>query len=185
MQYLPLLGLVLVSASACATTSPTAQSPRDTAVFDRYRTFSVSVAEGSGASRATELQRGLGTMITGALQGKGYVSAARGDLRITVGSGQRNFVVKKVDRVGADPDGEPVVQNADVVESAIVIDAFDAATQSRVWHGADRVSIPGNTVDARQLQIAVDRLLATFPISAFQRALAPSERREAALESTR
>jgi hypothetical protein len=49
------------------------------------------------------------------------------------------------------------------VEGALVIDAFDARSGVRVWHGSSRAEIKPDRVDEALLQTSVAEVLASFP----------------------
>ena len=54
-------------------------------------------------------------------------------------------------------------EEEDFVEGALVIDAFDAATDELVWHGSARAEVNPNQIDDERLRRAVTSVMATFP----------------------
>lgn len=143
----------------------TATNP--SASFDRYRTFSFGPTEGAPpgyetSARYAEVQRRIHQLIADELTAKGYKSAAEeGDFFVMFGAGRREVSTHTTSSISALwlPDDE----NADFVEGAIVIDIFDAAHGTKVWHGASRANIDPDHIDPALIHRAVHGLLAPFP----------------------
>jgi hypothetical protein len=135
-----------------------------TTSFEHYRTFSFGTAEGPprgyrSSSRAPEVQRLLEPLIAAGLTRKGYAFASsKGDLLIDYGFGRRDVVVHESSEY---PGGAAV--SDDGVEGALVIDAFDATTGARVWHGASRADHDSRHVDDALLRRSATEILAAFP----------------------
>lgn len=143
----------------------TATNP--SASFDRYRTFSFGPAEGAPpgyetSPRYVEVQRRIHQLIANELTAKGYKPAAEaGDFFVMFGAGRREVSTHTTSSISAEwlPDDE----NADFVEGAIVIDIFDTAHGTKVWHGASRANIDPEHIDPALIQRAVHGLLGPFP----------------------
>jgi hypothetical protein len=176
---LPVLGL-LASAACAGENSDVAPALSTTsasthvhmainpaASFNHYRTYSFGPAEGPPAGyktspRSDELQRRLLSLIATDLEKKGYAPAAgKGDVVIMFGSGRREVATHDESDITAEwiPDDE----NADFVEGSLVIDAFDGAKGTKVWHGASLAKINPDKLDEQRLRRSVDELVAAFP----------------------
>lgn len=180
-MHLPLFPLLLLASAACAagnrdsaralsTTAAganlhTASNPASS--FDGYRTFSFGTSEGPPAGyqtspRSAEVHRRLQPLIVSALTQRGYVPVPeKGDIFIMFGSGRRDVSIHESSSVTGEwlPDDE----NEDFVEGSLVIDAFDAATNNKVWHGASRANIDPDRIDDQRLKRSVQELLSSFP----------------------
>jgi hypothetical protein len=117
------------------------------------------------SSRSAEVQRRLRPLIVAALTQKGYAAAAgKGDFVIMIGSGRRVVTVREASPPEGDQsEFESPHFDYDEVDGALVIDAFDAASGLRVWHGSSRTEIAPQHVDQALLQRSVALLLASFP----------------------
>jgi hypothetical protein len=162
-----LVGLLVIVGCAGSPTMHTARDPA--AVFTNYRTFSIGAAEGPPAgfhasSWSPELQLRLEPLVTAALRARGYSPVSEhGDLVVTFGSGRRQVSVHETSGMSA--EWLPADENAEFVEGALVIDAFDASTRARVWHGWTEGRVRLDRIDAPQLAQSVRGLLGSFPSS--------------------
>jgi hypothetical protein len=146
-----------------ATTNPAAS-------FEQYRTFSFGAPESpprgyTVSPLSEEVRDHVQPLIAIALDRKGYTSASqRGDLVIQFGCGRRTVHVEEAQPREGDQSllGLPHF-DYDVVEGALVIDAFDARSGVRVWHGSSRAEIKPDRVDEALLQTSVAEVLASFP----------------------
>jgi hypothetical protein len=140
------------------------------ASFDHYRTFSF----GSPASPprgyvvspwSAEVRGRVLPLIAITLEQKGYAPVqGKSDLVIQFGSGRRVVHVEDAQvREGDQSLTQEPHFDYDVVEGSLVIDAFDATTGVRVWHGSSRAEVNPDRVDAALLQTSVTELLASFP----------------------
>jgi hypothetical protein len=137
--------------------------------FDRYRTFTFGAPESPRAGYITspsspEVRDRLQPLITAGLTQRGYeLAVGKGDLVITFGSGRRSVAVHESSGMGGEwlPDDE----NGTVVERSLAIDAFDAASGVRVWHGSSHAEIDPARVNQGMLQRAVTALFASFPMA--------------------
>jgi hypothetical protein len=162
------MAIIPIIASGCAQNVSVRTATNPAASFDHYRTFSFGPAEGpprgyQPSSRSPEVQRLLEPLITAGLTQRGYASASgKGDLFIDYGFGRRAVVVHETSETPTAswlPDDE----NATFVEGSLVIDAYDASTGVRVWHGASRDQIDSSHIDNDLLQRSVKELMAAFP----------------------
>jgi hypothetical protein len=137
------------------------------ASFDRYKTFSVAPAERPPndyqSSWATpEVRRRVVPLVTAALTARGYLPASgEGDFVVVCGSGRRTVHPGELDY--ATNAWLPDDEDTDLVVGALVIDAFDAATGVRIWHGADQVKIDPDRIDEGRLERSVAEIFALFP----------------------
>jgi hypothetical protein len=137
--------------------------------FDRYRTFSFGAAESPPRGYTTspwspEVRDRVQPLIVAGLTQRGYASASgKGDLVIMFGSGRRTVAVHESSGMAGDwlPDDE----NGNFVERSLVIDAFDATSGVRVWHGSSHAEIDPARVNQGMLRRSVTALVATFPIA--------------------
>jgi hypothetical protein len=162
------VAVAALSSSGCTQAAVNVHSAANPgAPFYEYRTFSFGPAEGPPAGyRASpssrEVQRRLVPLVAAVLTERGYSPASgKGDIFVMCGSGRRDAVVHDANDVSNTwlPDDE----DADFVEGAVVIDAFDSATGVRVWHGASRAQIDPDHVDDGLLRRSIGKLLAAFP----------------------
>jgi hypothetical protein len=146
----------------------TATNP--SASFDRYRTFSFGAPEGPPQGYATsrwsaEARERVEPLIASALTQRGYSDvAARGDLVITFGTGRRTVAIHE----GSDVSSDSWIgndENGSFVERSLSIDAFDAASGVRVWHGSSRAEIDPDHVGQTLLASTVTAMLAAFPVA--------------------
>jgi hypothetical protein len=146
-------------------TTHTAVNPN--ASFDHYVSFSFGGTEGAPAGfqmtpRSAAVQSRLRPLIAAALKQKGYNEVPdRGDIVITFGSGRREESIHQSS--GMDAEWMPDDENADFVEGALVIDAFDGKKGTRVWHGASHGEINPDQIDDKRLHKSVDELISKFP----------------------
>jgi len=168
LAFLLAMAVTPVIASGCARNVSVRTATNPAASFEHYRTFSFGSAEGPPrgyqlSSRSPEVQRLLEPLITTGLTQRGYAPASgNGDLFIEYGFGRRAVVVHEASETPTAswlPDDE----NATFVEGSLVIDAFDASTGVRVWHGASREQIDSSHIDNDLLKRSVAELLAAFP----------------------
>jgi hypothetical protein len=145
----------------------TVQTPG--ASFDRYQTFSFGSPEGPPrgftiSSRSEEVQQLLRPLVVAALLRKGYAASDKGDFIVTLGSGRRVATVREA----TPPEGDQSELESphfdyQEVDGSVVVDAFDAASGLKVWHGSSRTEIPPRRVDQALLQRSVTMLFASFP----------------------
>lgn len=141
--------------------------------FSGYHTFALGIG-GEGPPRGYEtspryaaVQERLAPLITAALREKGYtLTSGHPDFFVLFGSGRRRVADHQTsDDVGGN-GWLPVDENADLVEGAVVIDAFDGATTQQIWHGASQTRIDPDHLDDARLQKSVADLIAAFPPAA-------------------
>ncbi len=152
--------------AACTTGAPRVHSASlTTAPFDQYRTFSFGGAEPApdethATDHSSEVRRRAREAITTSLAAKGYVLAEKGDFTVMYGTGRadENFV-----RRSSHADWLDENEDEDFTVGALVIDIFDGANGGQVWHGASRVEVDPNKVDASLVQRSVRDILAHFP----------------------
>lgn len=178
MRLLVLLALLAPAACASENQDVGLASPIDetmnvhtaanpSASFDRYRTFSFGPSEEAPPGHQTpvrfaQMQRRLQSLIAAVLTQKGYVPASgEGDFFVMFGSSRREVSPHESSSIGMEwlPDDE----DADFAEGALVIDAFDAATGGKIWHGATSANIRPDRIDDHRLRRSVQELLAPFP----------------------
>ena len=168
LALLLVMAVPAVIASGCAPTVLVRTVTNPEASLDHYRTFSFGPTEGPppgyrASSRSPEVQRLLEPLIAAELTRRGYAPVSgKGDLLIEYGFGRRAVVVYESSEAPLAswlPDDE----NSAVVEGSLVVDAFDAATGVRVWHGATRGQIESDHIDNDLLQRSVVELIAAFP----------------------
>lgn len=135
--------------------------------FAQYRTYSFGVPEAAPVgyaltARSVEVERRLQPLIAAALEQKGYVASAgrEGDMVVRFASGARERVVKRLSRM-ATAAGESA--HHDYVEGDIVVDVFDGASRSQVFHGSASAEVDSVAIDDQLLGRAVRDMLATFP----------------------
>jgi hypothetical protein len=153
----------------CCTSAINVHSARSpTAPFDRYRTFAFDTTESAppdyaSSTRSAEVGRRIRQQASELLEAKGYRMAAdaKPDIVLRIAAGRRERVVRQREHARLDWLEED--EEADFVEGAFVIDAFDAATEELVWHGSARTAVDPNRIDYERLQRAVASVLATFP----------------------
>ena len=173
----------IACSSGCAPAIAVHAAAEPSASFAHYRTFSfgpIEPVEGSslryGLSPASAArQRLIWPIVTSALLQKGYIPAAGvGDLTIRVGSGRRVVTVRET----ATAAGEVETPGGDYseVEKSVVIDAFDATSGARVWHGSSGVEIGGDGTSAALLERVVTALFVSFPPCTDGRPVAPVAR---------
>lgn len=183
--------LTALALAACAQplTVHTVSNPE--ASFDHYRTFSFGAAEGLPRGYATspwspETRRRIQPLIVAALTQRGYALASgKGDLVIRFGSGRRVVAVQEA----TPPEGEQSEVESphfdyDEVDRAMVIEAFDASSGVRVWHGSSRAEIDPDRVNQALVQRSVSALLAGFPSAAPGTPAAPIEAPSASAPAT-
>jgi Domain of unknown function (DUF4136) len=170
------MAVLWISMSCCAVLSAgcdqvtvrTASNPA--ASFGRYRTFSFGAPEAPprgylASPWSPEVRGRVQALLMATLEQKGYVPAPdKGDLDIQFGSGRRLVHVEKTEPAEGDQSlmQEPHF-DYDVVEGSLVVDAFDAATGVRVWHGSSQAEIQADRVNRAVLKASVAELLASFP----------------------
>jgi hypothetical protein len=138
--------------------------------FEHYRTFSFGSVEGPPRgytlSRWSEEARNRAEpLIAAALTQKGYAWVAdKGDLLVNFGSGQRVVKVEKAEPREGDQSllGMPRFVY-DVVNGAMVVDAFDGLNGALAWHGTIRAEIQPDRLDTPMLQTLIDELIRRFP----------------------
>jgi hypothetical protein len=163
------LSVTAVAAAGCAQPVVVHTAKNPTASFDKYATFSFGPAEGPPrgyhtSTRSPEVQQRLEALISTALTQRGYTpSSGKGDFFVMFGAGRREVVAHDAsDDVAG--EWQPDDENADFVEGSLVVDAFDATTDGKVWHGASRAQVDPNHINEAELQRSVTALLASFPV---------------------
>jgi hypothetical protein len=172
---LSLLAVVLAS-TGCAQSVTTGDATGATvhaeanpaARFDHYRTFSFGTPENAPpgylmAKRSVEVERRLQGLVEAALTEKGYLPAftPRGDIVILFGTGQRDVQTHQQSDVG----GEWLAsdENTDSTEGKLVIDVFDGATKTHLWHGSSRETVNPDRINDQRLRAYVHELFSSFP----------------------
>jgi hypothetical protein len=136
-----------------------------------YRTFAIAPGTGplDGYRRVTPPAdaRGYEETVAGVLEGRAYhrEAANAAELIIDVAVGETRAgreLSADVDGTGSqigidDPDGA-----FNYTERAIIVDAIDAKTGDRVWHGTAPAP-SGGTLDAARRESAVRAILQDFP----------------------
>jgi hypothetical protein len=161
-----------ISAVGCADAVTIHAVTNPAAPFAQYRTFSLGAPEaaprGYRSSPFSEEVRGrVQPLIIEALNKRGYTAApSKGDLVVRFGSGRRVVTVHQA----TPPEGEQSevgfpAQDYDEVEASLVIDAFDATSGVRVWHGTSRVDVGPDRVNQPHIQRTIEEMFASFPRS--------------------
>ena len=130
------------------------------AAFAGYKTFGFRPAETPPpplemSAGTFEVERRLKALVTAELERKGYT--------VQTGPGHPDFVMSFAAGYVEDPPygGEPPM--FDMPEKrAIVIDAFDGASEAHVWHGTGEAEVTVQTRDDHLPQASVERVLASF-----------------------
>jgi hypothetical protein len=163
--------LLLVVATACSCAEPIGHAtlvapgipPSDgvVGVLGPWSTFSFGPVEMPPpgfrmSTRYRTVRAVLPAMVAATLEARGYrLVDTSADLVVTFGAGLREIPWPSPGGDGGDDD--------DYVQGTLVVDAFAAPDQRRVWHAALDVPIDPGHVDNSRLRRAVDRVLATFP----------------------
>ena len=155
-----------VALTACTTEAPRVHSASlATAPFGQYRTFSfggpaAAPDETHVTTHSSEVRHRAREAITASLSAKGYVLAGKGDFTVMYGTGRadENFV-----RRPSHADWLDENEDEDFTVGALVIDVFDGSNGGQVWHGASRIEVDPNKVDANLVQRSVQDILAQFP----------------------
>ncbi len=149
-----------VSAPALETTSASV------ATFDRYSTFSfespVAITGGYRESERTlPVQDRMTSLVAKALADKGYVNVpSDADLVVVLGAGEAE--VTKTRRLTKTATGERE-EFILIPAGALVIDAYDARTHARVWHGVATGAVRAHGIDEERLAQVVDGMMGSFP----------------------
>jgi hypothetical protein len=110
------------------------------------------------SARWSEVERRLRPLLAAELERKGYTETTRGD--------RANFVVV-IASGDARPDGVPEAQAGAsllaVKKSKVVVDAFNASNDVRVWRNVAESEVDFQTTDEDLLQAVVRRMMASFP----------------------
>jgi len=139
------------------------------ASFARYRSFSFGSAEApprgyTASAWSPEVRGRVQPLITAALAARGYSATPEsGDLVIRFGSGRRTVAIRESGDTGGDT-WLPNDENGSIVERSLVVDAFDARTGVRVWHGSSSTEIDPDHVSQALLERTVSGLIAAFPL---------------------
>ncbi len=160
--FLLLLATLIVG---CTTAVHVHSARSPTASFDRYRTFALDMTENApsgyaSSARSAEVRKRVRQYASARLEAKGFVRTAidaNPDLVLRIEAGRVERVFRHAVPWLEEEEGE------DFVEGAFVIDAFDAATDQLVWHGAARGEADSDRVDDERIRRAVASVLATFP----------------------
>jgi Domain of unknown function (DUF4136) len=130
----------------------------------RYRTFAFGLAEPPAApyalsERSFEVERHLEPFIVAELTKKGYaLSEGSADFLVRFSAGNAEVPIPQPGET--EGNGGPT-EYAHVGE--LVIDAFDGSSRAQVWHGTAEARINPQGINERQLQAAVQQMLARFP----------------------
>jgi Domain of unknown function (DUF4136) len=189
ISYLTIGAVALIIAAGCTSAADihTIQSP--SAHFGSYRTFSFDLRETSpggyaASPRSEDVRAHVRETTTLILRNRGYVEARSdpADLILRIEVGRREAAAPPTSPIGLQPtypgyqmDYLPVVppyhgyfdvENQELVEGAIVIDAFEGRTHELLWHGFARSVITRpDKVDYDHLRRTVESVLASFPAS--------------------
>ena len=160
------MALVLLGAmAACAATpSPVGHVQTDTSAtgaFADFHTFAFRLASNPPSpfqvsARSFEVEKRMRPLVVAELASKGYVEQlgpTKPDFMISFASGYATEVPYQ----GQGP------ASTGVEKGSIVIDAFDAASESQVWHGTGEARVDPEKIDDQLLRTAVQRVLASFP----------------------
>jgi len=163
LRLFPLLLATWILGCTTAVHVHSAKSP--TASFDRYRTFALDMTENApsgyaSSARSAEVRKRVRQYASALLEGRGFVLTAiegKPDLVLRIAAGRAERVFRHAVPWLEEEESE------DFVEGAFVIDAFDAASDQLVWHGAARGEAGSDRIDDDRLRRAVTSVLATFP----------------------
>lgn len=161
------LGLILLlAATACGTPSAATQGLQAQSApvsrFADYKTFafglpSQPVPPFGPSGRSSEVEQRLRPLLAAELESKGYTETTRGD--------RANFVVvvassdAKRDGVAEGQAGATPL----VVKGVVVVDAFNASNDARVWHQVTASEVDLQATDDARLQGIVRRMMLSFP----------------------
>jgi hypothetical protein len=102
-------------------------------------------------------------LIVADLVNKGYVEQT--------GDGKPDFLVRlasgymKELRTSGNEQGGAVPPPGSIETGEIVMDAFDASSDTQVWHGSAEAEVNPERIDDQLLQTGVRQMMATFPMS--------------------
>jgi hypothetical protein len=141
--------------------------------FARYQTFTFGPPQGAPyryteSERTTRAEQLTEEMVTAILGSKGYARAVPADLTIRIAAGLRRKQVPIL--LPAPPPGGPPnetwfteKEGAEILEGALVIDVYESASGSLVWHGAAQAAIDPDHFDEERLRRAVSEVMSSFP----------------------
>ncbi len=122
-----------------------------------------------GSGHAEEVVRRAGLIAARILLSKGYTLRNEGpsELNVHIGAGRREKTLAPILLIPV-PSGRQAgrleaSEREDIAEGALIIDVFDTATRTMVWHGAARVVIDPTAIDDALLERATAAVLSTFP----------------------
>lgn len=167
--------VVAVLAAGCAATAPVKSTPAAKFDASAYRTYQwgtpvpVLVANEDRERDAAVLEWTIRDAIDRTLTSKGYQRIEAGDPDFEVDFGVR-LEEKSTDTFGEyityrDAGGQQNLGGAYVFgyeEGALVIEATDARSETRLWTGSERVVLDDGQ-DVKKLEQATARILAGFP----------------------
>jgi len=166
----PLRVVALLAALSCASylDVDVVQSP--SADLARYRTFALHAGapptDFVTGDRARYVEGRVEQLARPLLEQKGWAEAAVGtapDLTIRVSTGRREQVSWKTDYSAPRYCRTKCIVREETYRGALVIDAFDTASQELVWHGGVVVDIERDRIDEERLAHVVAAVLASFP----------------------
>jgi hypothetical protein len=106
-------------------------------------------------------------LVTEILQSKGYVLADHPDLTVRIAAGLREKHVPFP--LAAPPPGGPndawFKKNlaAEILEGSLVIDVYETASGTLLWHGGARAALDPEHFDEDRLRRAVVQVMSSFP----------------------
>lgn len=175
MKTLALVLVGTVTACAAAVSAPPAISPgrvvhtetAPSAPFARYHTFAFRLASTppspfTVSARSFEVERRMRLLIVNELLSKGYVEQTGDgppDFFLRIASGYSKETVSS----NAEPGSEWSPPKREIQKGEIVIDAFDAASDTHVWHGSSVAEVDPEKIDDTRLQSGVRQVMLTFP----------------------
>jgi len=169
-----LLGLALMASGlGCGNAIDVHTRTAPNADFARYQTFAFGPPESAPVRyqesvRATVAERRTEDFVAEVLVSKGYKPAPNADLTVRIAAGVRRKelpIPLAPPAPGSTPGQTWLPENeaGEILEGALVVDVYETATGTLLWHGAANAWIDPDRFDEARLRRGVTEVMSSFP----------------------